>query len=149
MPSNASYYTLIENPHDHDDGDRDLRAQVPPGWLILREGGVDLAAIAPAQAGRARRLLALAERAALVDAVRAAWDDEQAATLPALQRKAEANGYPHARVIDAAEVRELEPHLGPGVTGGMVVPDEHIIDPWTTPLAFAHDALAARRCCVA
>jgi glycerol-3-phosphate dehydrogenase len=75
-------------------------------------------------------------------AVLVAWDDEQAATLPALQRKAEANGYPRARVIDAAEVRELEPHLGPGVTGGMVVPDEHIIDPWTTPLAFAHDALA-------
>ncbi len=75
-------------------------------------------------------------------AVLVAWDDEQAAALPALQRKAEANGYAHARVIDAAEVRELEPHLGPGVTGGMVVPDEHIIDPWTTPLAFAHDALA-------
>ena len=75
-------------------------------------------------------------------AVLVAWDDEQASTLPALQRKAEANGYPHARVVDPAEVRELEPHLGPGVTGGMVVPDEHIIDPWTTPLAFAHDALA-------
>lgn len=75
-------------------------------------------------------------------AVLVAWDDEQAATLPTLQHKAEANGYPHARVIDAAEVRELEPHLGPGVTGGMVVPDEHIIDPWTTPLAFAHEALA-------
>jgi glycerol-3-phosphate dehydrogenase len=75
-------------------------------------------------------------------AVLVAWDDEQAATLPTLRHKAEANGYPRARVIDAAEVRELEPHLGPGVTGGMIVPDEHIIDPWTTPLAFAHDALA-------
>lgn len=71
-----------------------------------------------------------------------AWDDEQAATLPALAEKAAANGYPHAEVVDAATVRELEPHVGPGVTGGMVVPDEHIIDPWSTPLAFATEAVA-------
>jgi glycerol-3-phosphate dehydrogenase len=75
-------------------------------------------------------------------AVLVAWDDEQAATLPALADKAAANGYIAGTVIDADEVRSLEPHLGPGVTGGMLIPDEHIIDPWTTPLAFAHDALA-------
>jgi glycerol-3-phosphate dehydrogenase len=36
----------------------------------------------------------------------------------------------------------MEPHLGRGVTGGMAVPDEHIIDPWSTPLAFAYEAVA-------
>ena len=36
----------------------------------------------------------------------------------------------------------MEPHLGPGATGGMIVPDEHIIDPWSTPLAFAYEAVA-------
>jgi glycerol-3-phosphate dehydrogenase len=75
-------------------------------------------------------------------AVLVAWDDEQAARLPELAAKAATNGYHAAQVLDAAEVRELEPHLGPGVTGGMLVPDEHLIDPWTTPIAFAHDARA-------
>ena len=75
-------------------------------------------------------------------AVLVAWDDEQAASLPALQAKAAANGYHHAEVVDAATVRHLEPHLGPGVTGGMVVPDEHIIDPWSTPIGLATEAVA-------
>lgn len=74
-------------------------------------------------------------------AVLVAWDDEQAANLPALHAKAAKNGYTAAQVIDAPAVRALEPHLGPGVTGGMVVPGEHIIDPWTTPIAFATDAV--------
>ena len=75
-------------------------------------------------------------------AVLVAWDDEQAATLPALRAKAHANGYARAEVVDSAAVRDLEPHLGPGVTGGMVVPDEHIIDPWSTPIGLATEAVA-------
>ncbi len=74
-------------------------------------------------------------------AVLVAWSDEQAAALPALAAKAAANGYGHASVIDAAAVRELEPHLGDGVTGGMLVPDEHVIDPWNTPIALATEAV--------
>ncbi|MGB8859764.1 MAG: FAD-dependent oxidoreductase [Ilumatobacteraceae bacterium] len=75
-------------------------------------------------------------------AVLVAWDDEQAANLPALAAKAAANGYSAAAVIDAAAVRTLEPHLGDGITGGMLVPGEHLIDPWSTPLAFATEAVA-------
>ena len=71
-----------------------------------------------------------------------AWDDEQAASLPHLAAKAVANGYDHAQVIDAAAVYDSEPHLGAGATGGMLVPGEHIIDPWSTPLAFAYEAVA-------
>jgi glycerol-3-phosphate dehydrogenase len=74
-------------------------------------------------------------------AVLVAWDDEQAATLPKLADKAAANGYTRAEVVDATAVCELEPHLANGVTGGMLVPDEHIIDPWATPLAFASEAV--------
>ena len=77
-------------------------------------------------------------------AVLVAWDEEQAATLPRLAEKAAANGYLAARVIDAAAVRALEPQLGPGITGGMVVPNEHLIDPWSTPIAFATEAVANR-----
>jgi glycerol-3-phosphate dehydrogenase len=75
-------------------------------------------------------------------AVLVAWDDEQAATLPRLMAKAIANGYERTEIVDAATAYEMEPHLGPGVTGAMVVPDEHIIDPWATPLAFAEQAVA-------
>lgn len=74
-------------------------------------------------------------------AVLVAWDDEQQFGLTALRDKAQRNGYDRAEVVDAAEVRRMEPHLGKGVTGGMVVPDEHIIDPWSVPIAFATDAV--------
>jgi glycerol-3-phosphate dehydrogenase len=77
-----------------------------------------------------------------VGAVLVAWDDEQAASLPRLAKKARANGYERAEIIDGRTVYEYEPHLGPGATGGMIVPDEHIIDPWSTPLAFAYEAIA-------
>jgi glycerol-3-phosphate dehydrogenase len=71
-----------------------------------------------------------------------AWDDEQAARLPQLKDKAARNGYARAEVVDADTAYELEPNLGAGAIGGMVVPDEHIIDPWSTPLAFAYEAVA-------
>ena len=77
-----------------------------------------------------------------VGAVLVAWDDDQAASLPKLAAKAAANGYMHTEIVDRNAVYEIEPHLGPGATGGMVVPDEHIIDPWSTPLAFAYEAIA-------
>jgi glycerol-3-phosphate dehydrogenase len=75
-------------------------------------------------------------------AVLVAWDDEQAASLPALADKAHRNGYAASEVIDAPTARELEPHLGHGVTGGMLVPGEHVVDPWSVPIAFVRDAVA-------
>ena len=68
-------------------------------------------------------------------------------TLPTLEEKAAANGYHHAEVVDPATVREMEPHLGDGITGGMLVPGEHLIDPWSTPIAFATEAVA-NGCCL-
>ena len=70
-----------------------------------------------------------------------AWDDEQEAALPALAAKAAANGYAETRLVDAAEVRASEPHLGPEARGGLVVPDEWVIDPWSVTLAFAVEAV--------
>jgi glycerol-3-phosphate dehydrogenase len=77
-----------------------------------------------------------------VGAVLVAWDDEQAANLATILQKARANGYLNAELIDAGTVRELEPHLAPGATGGLRVPGEYIIDPWSTPLAFARESIA-------
>lgn len=70
-----------------------------------------------------------------------AWDDEQAASLPQLQAEAELNGYLESRVLSPEEVYAALPELGPGVTGGLDVPGESIIDPWSVPLACATEAV--------
>lgn len=74
-------------------------------------------------------------------AVLVAWTDEEVAALPMLREKAERNGYAHCEPVTAEEVYDLVPSLGPGALGGLTVPDESIICPWTTTLAFATDAL--------
>ncbi len=70
-----------------------------------------------------------------------AWDEEQAAALPSLAEQAARNGYDRTRHVGVEEVRRLEPHLGPGALGGLQVPDESVICPWTTTLAFATEAV--------
>ncbi len=94
-----------------------------------------------------RRLSAYAAETGIpverVGALLVAWDAEQLEALPALLAKAEANGYHAARLLDADEVAAREPHLGPGALGGLEVPDESVICPWTTPLAFATQAVRA------
>ncbi|WLQ62620.1 FAD-dependent oxidoreductase [Streptomyces sp. NBC_01208] len=78
-----------------------------------------------------------------VGALLVAWDEDQLAALPGLRDKAERNGYHASRIIGADELRAREPHLGPGALGALDVPDESIICPWTTPLAFATQAVRA------
>jgi glycerol-3-phosphate dehydrogenase len=75
-------------------------------------------------------------------AVLVAWDEEQLAALPSLVEKAVRNGYEQAELLSADEVYALLPDLGAGALGGLSVPGESIIDPWSTTLAFANDALA-------
>ena len=72
-----------------------------------------------------------------------AWDEEQADRLDGVVAKAHANGYLPAHRIDAAELYRREPGLGPGATGAVVVPDEWIVCPWSTSLAFATEAITA------
>jgi glycerol-3-phosphate dehydrogenase len=45
--------------------------------------------------------------------------------------------------VGPAELYRREPHLGPGATGALEIPDESIICPWTTPLAYATEAVRA------
>jgi glycerol-3-phosphate dehydrogenase len=73
-------------------------------------------------------------------AVLVAWDADQLAVLPSLREKAVKNGYAKCEIVDADEVYRRIPDLGPGVQGGLTVPDESIICPWTTPLAYATEA---------
>jgi len=69
-----------------------------------------------------------------------AWDADQLAVLPKLQEKAVKNGYAKCEIVDADEVYRRVPDLGPGALGGLTVPDESIICPWTTPLAYSTEA---------
>jgi len=68
-----------------------------------------------------------------------AWDADQLEALPQLAEKAERNGYHDTRMVDVAELAELEPHLGPGALGALSVPGEGIIDPWSVTTSLAYE----------
>jgi glycerol-3-phosphate dehydrogenase len=72
-----------------------------------------------------------------------AWTAEQEAELPAIRDKAHRNGCTDVRPVGAGELYRREPHLRPGALGALEIPGESIICPWTTPLAYATQALAA------
>jgi glycerol-3-phosphate dehydrogenase len=72
-----------------------------------------------------------------------AWTAEQQRELPAIQDRARRNGYDRVRPVTAAELYRREPHLGPGALAALEIPDESIICPWTTPLAYATEAVRA------
>lgn len=76
-----------------------------------------------------------------VGALLVAWDPEQLAALPGLAERAAKNGYLRTRLVEVDELYGSEPHLGPGALGALEVPDESVICPWTTTLAFAVEAV--------
>ena len=69
------------------------------------------------------------------------WTDEQESALPGIEDKARRNGCTDVRRITAADLYRAEPRLGPGARGAIEIPGESIICPWTTPLAYATEAL--------
>lgn len=105
-------------------------------------GSLELACM---QAGYAEYLaireklnLPLVESSALV----AAWSDEEVGKLDGIVMKAHANGVDDVCRITQTELRKREPHLSSAAKEAVLVPGEHIIDPWSAPLAYAHQALA-------
>jgi glycerol-3-phosphate dehydrogenase len=76
-----------------------------------------------------------------VGALLVAWNETEAAALPEIAATAARNGYTATRPIASAELARLEPHLGPGARAALAVPDEHVICPFTPPLAFATEAV--------
>jgi glycerol-3-phosphate dehydrogenase len=72
-----------------------------------------------------------------------AWTEEQLDGLPAIVEQSRANGYDAIRELSVEELYRREPHLGRGALGALEVPDEGIICPFTTPLAFATEAVLA------
>jgi glycerol-3-phosphate dehydrogenase len=70
-----------------------------------------------------------------------AWNAEQLARLDALATQARKNGIGDVRPVAVDELYSREPRLGQGALGGLAIPGEGIMCPFTTPLAFATEAL--------
>ncbi len=70
-----------------------------------------------------------------------AWTEEQFHTLPRLLERAHTNGVTDVRIISAEEVYRLEPQLNQGAWGGLLVPGESLICPFTLPIAYATEAV--------
>ena len=107
----------------------------PPGSLELacmQAGYAEYLAI------RDRLNLPLVESSALV----VAWTAEEDAKLGAIVAKAHGNGVGDVRHVTQSELRSREPALATAARAAVLVPGEHIIDPWSAPLAYAHQALA-------
>ena len=62
---------------------------------------------------------------------------------PASRPRRGATAIRRSAGVGLAELYRREPHLGPGALGALDIPDESIICPWTTPLAYATEAARA------
>lgn len=80
--------------------------------------------------------LPLLETGAMV----AAWTEEEEARLPELLAQAHDNGVRDARLLSRGDVLTREPALSDKVRAALLVPREHVIDPWSAPLAYATQA---------
>lgn len=75
-------------------------------------------------------------------AVVVAWNDEETERLGGIAAQAHENGVPDVEMLTAAQVLQREPHLSAKLKAGLLVPGEHVIDPWSAPLAYLGQALA-------
>ena len=66
-----------------------------------------------------------------------AWNQEELDSFPELITKAKANGYQAVKEISKDELYRIEPNLGAGALGALLIPDEFVIDPWSTTLSYA------------
>ncbi len=76
-----------------------------------------------------------------VGALVVAWPEDQLASLTGIVDQAHQNGITDATLISAEDVYRREPALGAGVQGGVWVPNEYVIDPWSAPYAYLLQAV--------
>ena len=82
--------------------------------------------------------LPLLETSAIVTA----WSNQELEKLAEIETKAKANGVDDVKRLSAIELRMREPQLSKTALGGLLVLGEHVIDAWSAPLAYAHQAIA-------
>jgi glycerol-3-phosphate dehydrogenase len=107
----------------------------PPGSLELacvRRGYAEYLAV------RERLNLPLLETGAAV----VAWSDAEAAALDGVRERAHANGIDDVRALAPGELAAREPALAGDAVAALLVPGEHVVDPWSAPLAYLTQAVA-------
>ncbi len=75
------------------------------------------------------------------DAVLVAWTTEQAERLPAIAAKAHANGVTGVRPLTPEELKKKHAYVSDMAVAALFIPGEYVIDPWSTPLAYAIQAI--------
>lgn len=82
--------------------------------------------------------LPLVETGALV----CAWNEEQADKLSAIEQQGRDNGVSDLRLLSARQAIDSMPALSDRLVAAIEVPGEHVIDPWSAPLAYLRQAVA-------
>ncbi len=70
-----------------------------------------------------------------------AFDEPDMAHLRELYRRGTENGVPDLQLLNAAQVRDMEPNTAENVAGGLFAPSAGIINPWEFALAMAETAV--------
>ena len=99
--------------------------------MCMREGYAEYLAI------RERLNLPLLETGAVV----VAWSEADLPRLEQIGAEARVNGVADVRRLSRAELLDREPHLATECLGALLVPGEHVIDPWSAPLAYLRQAV--------
>lgn len=76
------------------------------------------------------------------DAVLVAWTAEEERRLDAVLARARENGVREVRPLTRAELFARVPGLAADARSAVLIPGEHVIDPWSTPLAYLLQAIA-------
>ena len=74
-------------------------------------------------------------------AVLIAWNEDQLNSLKGILDKAHNNGVTDVHLLSIEEVYKLEPNVNKGALGGLMVPREYIICPFTIPISYATQAV--------
>jgi glycerol-3-phosphate dehydrogenase len=70
-----------------------------------------------------------------------AWSEADLAWLGAIEAQARANGVSDVQHLSRSALLMREPQLSASALGGLLVPGEHVIDPWSAPLAYLRQAV--------
>jgi len=71
-----------------------------------------------------------------------AWNDEQRRILETLQAETVVAGFHDVAMVGTDEIYRRAPHLALGAVAAMWDPEEGIVDPFSTPYAYALDAVS-------
>ncbi|MBI3503603.1 MAG: NAD(P)/FAD-dependent oxidoreductase [Proteobacteria bacterium] len=71
-----------------------------------------------------------------------AWNAEEMQRLTAMQAETLAAGFTTGQLVGRDEIYARAPRLAPGAVAAIWEPDEGIVDPFSTPYAYALDAVA-------